>query len=128
MMSFKMKFSLLILVVITIGSNQVLSAEEVDGAVVKAVRMAFLDLAREKPDMFHPRDVQVVEKNNWWVERFVATSKTEDKALNHMIQVISWRKEFAVNDLSDQYFPIEVHKIGINSFAIELTLANQESH
>ena len=110
-MSWKMKLTFLFLFVIG-SKNGITVGNDVNPLVISGLRGAFNDIFKENPDKFHPKDVEMVRQSDWWFKRFAAVYRTEDEALSKLIEVLIWRKEFAVQDLDDQYFPLELHQIG----------------
>ena len=80
------------------------------------IRTSVLALAQEC-DKFHPADVDKIKENDWWIERFVLVTKTEEAALKMLVKALEWRKTFGVNDLTEDYFPEELYKIG-NAFKL----------
>jgi hypothetical protein len=66
----------------------------------------------EHPMLYDRRDVDMVGQKDWWVERFVLTTKSEELALAALDKAMKWRKAFGVNDLTADTFPLEMYRIG----------------
>jgi len=85
----------------------------VNKEVIEKLRTNFLAATEETPDLYHKNDLQLVRTNDWWIERFVLSTRSEDAALKALIKAFQWRKSYGVNDFNDQYFPEEIYKIGL---------------
>ena len=87
----------------------------VNKEVIQTIRTNFLAQVQHNTEKYEHDDVQRVTDNDWWIERFVLVTKTEDDALRALVKAMEWRKSFGVNDLTQDYFPQEVYKIGMTS-------------
>ena len=72
----------------------------VNKELIARILTAFLALAQTDKQLFHPKDVEMVQSNEWWIERFITNSSTEESVKRKLIDVMEWRKEFGVNDLT----------------------------
>ena len=86
----------------------------VNKEVIERIRTSFLATAEQNVDKFHPADVAKIKENDWWIERFVLVTKTEEAALKMLVKAMEWRKTFGVNDWTEDYFPEEIFKIGLS--------------
>lgn len=90
----------------------------VNKEIVESIRKNFLALAQEDSNRFHHADVEKIKSNDWWIERFVLTTKTEDAALKALVKCMEWRKTYGVNDFTEEHFPKELYQIGVNFIQI----------
>ena len=72
--------------------------------VIARILTAFLALAQKGKELFHPKDVEMVQSNDWWIERYFYGNRTEEEAKKALIDAMEWRKSFGVNDLSEDQF------------------------
>ena len=83
--------------------------------LIAKVLAAFLAIAQKDSNKFDKRDVENLNKTNYWgVERFILYHKTEEAALKALTGTMEWRKSFGVNDLDEKMFkdfkPGELYK------------------
>ena len=78
--------------------------------VIARVLTAFLALARSDKELFHPKDIQMVQSNDWWIERFFINNRTEEEAKRALIQTMEWSYNFGVNDLTED---LEIKETGM---------------
>ena len=69
--------------------------------VLTRILMVFLVLAENDRELFHPKDIQMVQSNDWWIERFFIDNRTKEEAKNAFIKAFEWRKTFGVQDLKE---------------------------
>lgn len=72
--------------------------------VIQTILTAFLAISVKDSRLFHPKDVEMVKDNPWWIERFVLVSNTEDDAYRALVNSMIWRKSFGVHDLTEANF------------------------
>ena len=99
----------------------------VNKEVVEKIRTRFLERVKNNGDSFHCADVEKVKQYDWWIERFVLVTKTEETALKMLVKALEWRKSFGVNDFTEEYFPEEMYKIGMNSINVYSNLKNSHN-
>ena len=88
-----------------------LTPQEQTDPLIDTVRNDFLDLANQTPNRFHPKDVQTIRNNTWWVERFIKVYKTYMEAHERLVTTMEWRKAFGIhNDRAN--FPEHIIKSG----------------
>ena len=68
------------------------------------IMTAFLALAQKDKELFHPNDFQMVEQNDWWIERFFVNNKNEEEAKRDFIDAMEWRKTYGVHHLTEDQF------------------------
>ncbi|XP_054160051.1 motile sperm domain-containing protein 2-like [Oppia nitens] len=76
------------------------------------MRQKFLSIVNKSSYEFDKRDIEMVRLKDWWIERFLLVSNTEDEALDSLVDTMKWRKQFGVNDLTESSFPEELYRIG----------------
>ena len=72
--------------------------------VLARVLTAFLALAQKDKEMFHPKDIQMVQSNDWWIERFFISNRTEGEATRALIEAMEWRNDYGVRNLNEEEF------------------------
>ena len=72
--------------------------------VLARVLTAFLALAIKDKELFHPKDIEMVKSNDWWIERYFTNNRTEEEATRALINAMEWRKEFGVRNLTEDDF------------------------
>ena len=72
--------------------------------VLVRVLTAFLALAQKDKELFHPKDIEMVQSNDWWIERFFMGNRTEQEATSALITAMEWRNDFGVNNLTEDEF------------------------
>ena len=69
--------------------------------VIARILTSFLALALKDKQLFHPKDVEMVQSNDWWIERFFIRNRTEEQVRTALIETMEWRKEFGIHDLQE---------------------------
>ena len=78
---------------------------------IARILTAFLAFYQSDPDIFDPKDVAMVQSNDWWIERFNGTEdKNEEQVKRGLINAMIWRKNFGVNELKEHDFKSLVEK------------------
>ena len=72
--------------------------------VIARILVAFLAVAQKDKELFHPKDVEMVQSNDWWIERFITGNQTEEESKNALIEAMEWRKSVGVNDFTEDQF------------------------
>ena len=72
--------------------------------VLVRVLTAFLALAETDKELFHPKDIEMVQSNDWWIERFFVNNRTKEQATRALITTMEWRNDFGVHNLTDADF------------------------
>jgi len=80
--------------------------------VIEKIRSKFLENVEQNSHLYHKKDIELINTNDWWIERFILVNKTEDSALKALIKAMQWRNSYGVNDFNEEYFPKEIYKIG----------------
>ena len=75
-------------------------------------RKDFAELAKEDTD-FESSDVSRVKSDGKWCEKFELGANDEGDIVQAMIRTLKWRKSYGVKNLTDDYFPQEIYKIGL---------------
>ena len=68
--------------------------------LISRILTAFIALAQTDKQFFHPKDVEMVQLNDWWIERFITDNSTEESVKRRLVDTMEWRKEYGVNDLT----------------------------
>ena len=76
---------------------------------IARILTAFLALAIEDKELFHPKDVEMVQSNDWWIERFFIRNRSEEQVKTALVQAMEWRKDFGVHNLKED---IEIRERG----------------
>lgn len=72
------------------------------------LRAKVLEYAKENGKDFHPKDVELLATNNWWVNRFlVFCNQPFDKAYDHLIETFKFRKESGIRSVDKASIPLE---------------------
>lgn len=72
------------------------------------LRAKVLEYAKENGKDFHPKDIELLEKNNWWINRFlVFCNQSFDKAYDHLIDTFKFRKESGIRSIDKTIIPLE---------------------
>ena len=87
----------------------------VNKQMVERIRNTIVDMTLKDSNKFDEKDVEKVKGNDWSIERFILCTKTEEEALKALVKCMEWRKSFGVNDFTEEHFPQELYKIGINT-------------
>ena len=72
--------------------------------LIARILTAFLALAKTDPELFHPKDIKMVQSNEWWIERFLVENRTEEQALNALKKTMEWRKTIGVHELDEEHY------------------------
>ena len=72
--------------------------------VLARVLTAFLALAQKDKEMFHPKDIEMVKSNDWWIERFFISNRTEEEATRALIEAMEWRNDYGVLNINEDEF------------------------
>lgn len=76
--------------------------------ITENVRKQFLSKISDELELYYKSDVEMVETNIWWTERFVKFNHgNETKALKQMLNAFRWRKSFGINDRTAKDIPRE---------------------
>ncbi|KAM9181451.1 motile sperm domain-containing protein 2 [Dugong dugon] len=88
-------------------------------AQIKAMRIAETrrrfeaEYLADKSDKYDPRDVERLQQDDNWVESYLSWRRdVVDETLKMLDESFQWRKEFAVNDLSESSIPRRLLEIG----------------
>jgi len=73
---------------------------------IARILTAFLALAQKEGQLFHPKDVEMVESNEWWIQRFSIRNRSEEQVKTALIDAMEWRKEFGVHDLKEDMIKV----------------------
>lgn len=72
------------------------------------LRAKVLDYAKENGKDFHPKDVELLATNNWWVNRFlIFCNQSFEKAYDHLIDTFKFRKESGIRSIDKALLPLE---------------------
>lgn len=86
---------------------------------IVGVRSAFLSKYDENVHNFHIKDVERIKNDDLFIRRFIDGATFNDKdakiddVINLIIDVLSWRLEYKINEMCPKDFPIEFMKCGI---------------
>ena len=73
--------------------------------VIARILTAFLALYQKDPELFNPKDVEMVQSNEWWIERFNETGdQNEEQVKRALIDTMEWRKTSGVLELKEEQF------------------------
>ena len=86
----------------------------IDNSFVVFMRKQFMSDSYEgNEDMFDPGDIEKIEKDDWYVKRFlIAAYKNQDEAVKRMTESMKWRKQQRLRQLTDCDFPREFFETG----------------
>lgn len=83
------------------------------------VRDLFLEQYKEEPDLYYEEDVALVKDLKFILQRcLVSKRKHVGESLDMLVNMLKWRKEQKIRELTDQDFPVEFFTAGI-SFVYE---------
>ena len=92
---------------------------------IARILTAFLTFYQSDPEIFDPKDVEMVQLNDWWIEHFNFTrNKDEEQVKRGLFDAFAWRKEFGVNDLKVEEFKPLIKKVnmsGISNILVFIT-------
>nr|KAF6492610.1 motile sperm domain containing 2 [Molossus molossus] len=82
--------------------------------LISEVRRRFeVEYLTEKPDKYDPRDVERLQQDDNWVESYLFwRHDVVDETLKMLDESFQWRKEMAVNDLTESCIPRWLLEIG----------------
>ena len=72
--------------------------------VLARVLTTFLALAQRDKELFHPKDIEMVKSNDWWIERYFVKNRTEEEATRALINAMEWRNDIGVHNLTEEQF------------------------
>lgn len=82
-------------------------------AEINRIRQSFLNDLIQKPNDFHPDDVERIKHCDWIIRRFLVSNKRNINATaKQLIQVIKWRNVERVNEIRPNQFPMEYFQSG----------------
>ncbi|XP_037368585.1 motile sperm domain-containing protein 2 isoform X1 [Talpa occidentalis] len=82
--------------------------------LIAEIRRRFeAEYVTDKPDKYDPRDVERLQQDDNWVESYLSWRQNAiDETLKMIDESFQWRKEMAVNDLSESSIPRWLLEIG----------------
>lgn len=95
------------------------------GLPIEEVRKRVIAAINDDPESsskFHPSDIEKVERNNSFVERFIAEfyddiyaedEEVIEQSVNSLIECLLWRCREGINNLTSMNFPAEFYSAGI---------------
>ena len=97
--------------------------DDQDDVSVTSVRNYFisqLDSGVIDSTLFHPKDIEKMMRNDKFIQRYIEEHLlgneekiTVTEIMNNIGKVLKWRKEFGINDLEPNNFPIEFFHLGM---------------
>ncbi|XP_019645829.1 PREDICTED: motile sperm domain-containing protein 2-like [Branchiostoma belcheri] len=95
-------------------------AEVADGledrkAQIRELRERFLreqSDAITQNDLFDPRDIAKVRKDDEYLQNFLLARPTPEAAYDMLVSALKWRKEFGVYDISESSLPVSMFEKG----------------
>ena len=72
--------------------------------VLARILTAFLAMAIKDKEFFHPKDIEMVQSNDWWIERFFYNNRTEEEAKKAFMEAMEWRREYGVRSFTEDDF------------------------
>lgn len=78
----------------------------------KKILTAFLAIAQTHLNKYEPKDLEMIKKNERWIERFADITTSDDEAVKALDKALQWRKKFGVNQLTKNSFPQELLETG----------------
>ncbi|KAI1305262.1 Motile sperm domain-containing protein 2 [Halotydeus destructor] len=95
---------------------------------IEQVRSEFLEQVESQnlvPSQVYQEDVDKVRSEAWFVRRFLVHNQgCPELALDQLVAALKWRKEMALRDTLDNYFPHEMYRTG-SIFLYERTATGQ---
>ncbi|XP_054154490.1 motile sperm domain-containing protein 2-like [Oppia nitens] len=91
----------------------------VNKETIARIRTQFLETVVKTSDgdcddgCYHSADLDRIRSDDWTVERYLLTTKSEDEAVKAIQRTMRWRKSFGLNDFRDQRFPSEMWSTGL---------------
>ncbi|XP_016041223.1 motile sperm domain-containing protein 2 isoform X2 [Erinaceus europaeus] len=84
------------------------------GKLICETRQRFeAEYVTDKPDKYDPRDIERLQQDDNWVESYLCwRHNVVDETLKMIDESFQWRKELAVNDLSESSIPQWLLEIG----------------
>lgn len=94
--------------------NKLPRLREPHGQHVQEVRDLFLkDYYKQQPELFYEEDVKQVENMEFLVQRcLIVKRKNVQESLEMLVNVLKWRKERKIRELSLDTFPKEYYMCG----------------
>lgn len=82
-------------------------------AEINEIRELFFNDLIQKPNDFHPDDVERIKHCDWMIKRFLVSNKRNINATaKQLIQVMKWRNDERVNEIKPTQFPMEYFQSG----------------
>ncbi|RWS15633.1 Motile sperm domain-containing protein 2-like protein [Dinothrombium tinctorium] len=92
--------------------------------IIRTVKEKFLDDVKANPNLYDSKDIEKIEKNDYFVKRFINyQNQGSEKGLEHMKKAYKWRKDFNINNFDQLCLPKEVYQMG----AIFIYLPDKEN-
>lgn len=89
--------------------NKIPKLREPRGPVVQQVRDLVLEEYKKSPDEFYPEDIKLVESMDFLLQRYVIMErKNVDASAKLTCQMLKWRKEKKLYEMTDNIFPQEL--------------------
>ncbi|XP_053213509.1 motile sperm domain-containing protein 2-like [Panonychus citri] len=87
--------------------------EPIDKNALDQLKKHFFERVANEPDQYDPIDLERIEKDDWWVYRFLAGNLlNHETALEAMIESMKWRKSHGFRSFKMNYFPDMFFKTG----------------
>lgn len=90
--------------------NKIPKLREPHGPVVQQVRDKFMEQEfKQSPDEFYQEDIKMVENMDFLLQRYVIMSRKDvDASVKLTSQMLKWRKERQLYEMTDNIFPQEL--------------------
>lgn len=80
---------------------------------VQEVRDLFMEQYKQEPEAYYREDVDQVEDMQFLMQRCIISKRKNIKdSLNMLVNMLKWRKQHNIRELSDFDFPLEYHLCG----------------
>lgn len=90
--------------------NKIPKLREPKGPIVQQVRDSFLENEfKEAPDEYYLEDIRLIENMDFLLQRYIIMQrKNVDASVKMVSQMLKWRKEKKLYEMSDRWFPQEL--------------------
>lgn len=79
---------------------------------IQQVRSIIMQKYESNNELYHEKDIEYLQNDNWTVERYIQRGKTVDKSFQLLDNVLKFRREIDMPVLESVCFPRELFKIG----------------
>lgn len=89
-------------------AKRIENSSTVDHPRMADLRAKVLDYIKANGKAFHPDDVELLQRSNLWINRFLNfCDQSFDSAFDHLVETFKYRNESGVRSIDKGIFPIE---------------------